>query len=177
MEMTFTFHLTRPTETRLDADYLEDRGPLEDPSDYYYLAMRGCADLAQTDAAFRIGGFGTEDWGFDISYDMSSFVESLPELVEALHGRKEFELDLYPQGVERTLTFRFPGDDMVEVECDSRTSWVPNPSKETSSRTQLLALCQALQKDLAVFLEAIGSDVAPLPPFSMWRLGGSGGRH
>ncbi|WP_042371018.1 hypothetical protein [Streptacidiphilus neutrinimicus] len=171
--MTFTFHLTRPTQTRLDADYLEDQGPLEDPSDYDYLAMRACTDLAQTDTAFHIGGFGTQDWGFDISYDMSSFVESLPELVEALHGRKEFELDLYPQGVERTLTFRFPSPDTVEIDCASRTSWVPNPPTETTSRTQLLALCHALQQDLAASLAAIGSDVAQLPPFSTWQPGGS----
>jgi hypothetical protein len=171
--MTFTFHLTRPTQTRLDPDYLEDRGPLEDLSDYHYLAMRGCADLAQTDAAFHIGGFGTQDWGFDISYDMSSFVESLPELVKALHGRKEFELDLYPEGVERTLTFRLRGDDTVEVDCASRTSWVPDPSTETAARAQLLALCRALQQDLAASLEAIGSDVAPLPPFSTWHPGAS----
>ena len=82
-------------------------------------------------------------------------------------------LDLYPEGVERTLTFRFPGDDTVEVDCASRTTWVPNPSTETSSCTQLLALCHALQEDLAASLQAIGSDVAPLPPFSTWQPGAS----
>jgi hypothetical protein len=167
--MTFTFQLTPPTETRLDADHVEDQGPLEDSSDYFYLAMRACADLARTDAAFHIGGFGREDWGFDLSYDMSSFVESLPEQVEALQGREEFELDLYPQGVERTLTFCYLSDDTVEVTCFSRTSWVPDPDIETSSRTRLLALCQELQQALAGSLETIGSEVAALPPFNAWR--------
>lgn len=51
--MTFTFRLTGPTETRLDAEYLEDRGPSEDASDYCCLAMRGCADLAQTKPSAR----------------------------------------------------------------------------------------------------------------------------
>ncbi|WP_037607287.1 hypothetical protein [Streptacidiphilus rugosus] len=125
---------------------------------------------------FRIGGFGAEDWEFDISYDMSSFVESLPELVEGLQTRRECEIDLYPPGIERTLTFRYPDQDTVEVECASRTSWAPRPSKEISSRTDLLALCRALQKDFAVSLEAVGSDVARLPPFDAWRLEGSGDR-
>jgi hypothetical protein len=102
---------------------------------------------------------------------MSAFVESLPELVEALHTRTELELDLSPQGVERTLVLRFPDRETVEVECRSRTSWVPDPATETTGRAELLALCRQLQADLAAALDAVGSEVARLPPFDGWARG------
>ena len=128
--MGFGFRLARPTSTRLSDEGLEERGHLEDGSSYDYLAMRGCADLADTDASFLIGGFGGEDWKFDISYDLSALMESLPELIAAVRLHQQFELDLYPQGVERMLTFRFPEGQTVEVDCHSRTAWTPNPATE-----------------------------------------------
>ncbi|TDU05341.1 hypothetical protein EDD99_3850 [Streptomyces sp. 846.5] len=71
--------------------------------------MRGCADLASADASSLIGGFGRNDWEFDISYDLSALMESLPDLIAAVRHQQQFELDLYPQGVERTLNLPVPG--------------------------------------------------------------------
>jgi hypothetical protein len=169
--MGFRFRLTRPTGTRLSDERLEERGPLEDDSSYEYLAMRGCAELAATDASFLIGGFGRKDWEFDISYDLSALMESLPELIAAVRHQQRFELDLYPQGVERTLTFRFPEGETVEVDCRSRTAWTPNPVTEVCDRAELLAMCTGLASDFAASLHAIGSDVAELSPFCAWSRG------
>lgn len=143
--------------------------PLEDTEDYEYLAMRACQALGATDAAFRIGGFGTQDWRFDVAYDMSAFLEELPYLIEALRAGDDFEFDLYPQGVERTLTFTPQGPDQVRVECASRTSWTPSPAVETHSRAALLTLCAQLTHDVATALTATAPTLAALPPFPTWR--------
>jgi len=166
--MRFGFHLTRPTSAQMSNERLDGRGSLEDDFDYVYLAMRGCADLAGTDASFLIGGFGREDWEFDISYDLSALMESLPELTAAVRHQQQFDLDLYPQGVERTLTFRFPEGETAEVDCHSRTAWTPNPVTEVCDRAELLGMCMDLASDFAVSLRDIGSDVAELAPFRAW---------
>ena len=80
--------------------------------------MWACHVLSETDASFRIGGFGSDGWGFDIRYDMSAFVEELPCLIDALRSGRETEIDLYPQGVERTLTFS-PAGERVLITCVS----------------------------------------------------------
>ena len=38
---------------------------------FSFEVMYACGLLAGTDRAFRIGGFGQDDWGFDVGYDMS----------------------------------------------------------------------------------------------------------
>ncbi|WP_431679369.1 hypothetical protein [Kitasatospora sp. KL5] len=171
--MAFHFSLTRPTADRLPGEHLEEREPLEDVEDYAYLVVRGCADLAETDASFRIGGFGRDDWAFDVSYDASAFLESLQGLLHAVQQRSAFEIDLYPQGVERSLVFRFQ-DDTVLVDCTSRTTWIPSPSTEVCPHRDLMSMCTALAQDFASSLHAVDSDVATLTPFSAWLRGDFG---
>ncbi|MEV7176899.1 hypothetical protein [Kitasatospora sp. NPDC093679] len=168
--MAIHFSFTAPTVDRLPDEYLDEREPIEDPDDYVYLVMRGCADLAETDASFHIGGFGRDDWAFDMSYDASAFLESLRELLRAVRERSAFEIDLYPEGVERSLVFRFE-DETVLVDCISRTDWVPSPPTEACPHREFLAMCTALAQDFAFSLHAVGSDVADLAPFRDWRQG------
>ncbi|MEV6207406.1 hypothetical protein [Kitasatospora sp. NPDC051914] len=138
--------------------------------DHVHLVMRGCTDLAETDASFRIGGFGRDDWAFDVSYDASAFLESLQDLLHTVQQRSAFEIDLYPQGVERSLVFRFQ-DDTVLVGCTPRTTWVPSPTTEVCSHRELMSMCTALARDFASSLHAIGSEVSELAPFRDWRRG------
>jgi hypothetical protein len=144
--------------------------PLEYLEDYWYLAVRACGVLAETDAGFRIGGFGTEDWAFDVGYDMSAFVEGLSGLIDALRAGNETEIDLYPQGVERTLTFS-PVGDQVRIRCVSRTSWVPRPDVEECELDELLAMCVRLAHDFAAALPDVAPTIAGLAPFDRWSRG------
>ncbi|MFC8717185.1 hypothetical protein [Kitasatospora sp. NPDC057198] len=142
----------------------------EPPYDYPVLALIGCADLAATDAAAEAGGFGAP-WHFDVPYDLSAFLEGLDQLLTAFHDRTPHTLDLYPQGLERTLTFTFPTPDLVTVHCTSRTTWVPSPSTEHHPYDQLHAQLTTLAREFATALKTSGSRTAPRPPFPAWRAG------
>lgn len=168
--MTFRFSLTGPSPAAAERARAHPLDPLEAPDDYTYLAMRACAALEATDAAFHIGGFGTDDWAFDIGYDMSAFMEELPCLIASLRAREECAVDLYPQGVERTLTFSAPAGSsgQVRISCTSRTSWVPRPAVEIAHRAELLAMSLRLTQAFATALRATAPPLARLAPFSRW---------
>ncbi|WP_405584033.1 hypothetical protein [Streptomyces sp. NBC_01190] len=157
--MPFRFSFTGPSPAAVERARAVPVEPLEDPEDYWYLAVRACGVLADTDALFRIGGFGTEDWSFDLGYDMSAFVEGLPHLIEALRAGSEAEIDLYPQGVERTLRFS-PVGDQVRITCVSRTSWVPRPGIEVCGLDELLGMCARLAQDFSEALSAVAPAIA-----------------
>ncbi|MYS24969.1 hypothetical protein GA0115240_172027 [Streptomyces sp. DvalAA-14] len=101
---------------------------------------------------------------------MSAFVEELPGLIEALRSGREIELDLYPQGVERTLTFR-PEGDQARISCVSHTSWVPRPDVELIAADELLAMCVRLAQGFAEALSAVAPAIARLAPFDRWSRG------
>ncbi|MEU6341217.1 hypothetical protein ABZ883_09745 [Streptomyces sp. NPDC046977] len=162
--MSFRFSFTGPSAPAVAPVRATPPEPLED------LTVYGCGVLARTDAAFHIGGFGWDDWHFDVGYDMSAFVEELPGLIDGLRAGRETELDLCPQGVERTLTFR-PDGERVRIGCVSRTSWVPRPDVEVRAADELMDDCVRLATDVATAIAAVAPALAPLPPFESWLRG------
>lgn len=160
----FSVRLTPPTcDLPLEAA-LE---PLEDQEDYEYLVIHSCTLLAQTDCKFHIGGFGTNDWNFDTSYDASSFLEQLPRMLQAAKAREDFDVDLYPQGTERKLRFTYSGP-LVNISCDSRTSWTPKPSVENHASDVVAQMLEDLAASFSASLKMAVPQVAALPPFSGW---------
>ncbi|OKH98444.1 hypothetical protein A6A06_30200 [Streptomyces sp. CB02923] len=141
---------------------------VEDPDDYTYLAMTASGLLAEAGYGFTIGGFGTEHWNFDVAYDMSALLEQLPEIQDSLRRGVRYEADLYPQGVERGITFS-PSGSTVELRCASRTSWVPDPDTEVHERASLEAMFDRLTHDVASGLRSVCPQVAGLRPFRDWR--------
>ncbi len=89
--------------------------------------MEVCEFLGDTGYAFRISGFGQAEWPVDVWYDLSTLVEQLPDALAALRRGEPAEIDLYGQGVERTLIFE-PAGDVVSITCSSRTRWQPEPA-------------------------------------------------
>ncbi|MET7780939.1 hypothetical protein ABZU94_13300 [Streptomyces mirabilis] len=163
--MAFYFEFTKPcagAEISLPAD------PLEEGGGYEYFVMYACDRLAQTDCEFRIGGFGLEDWGFDVAYDMSSFLEELPALIEGVCARQDVDLFLYPQGVERTLFFSGKGS-VISIRCESDTEWKPFPSVEEIPRQELIAMLRSFARDFSESLLGAAPLVAHQPPFEQWR--------
>jgi hypothetical protein len=110
--------------------------------------------LSSSDLRVHIGGFGETEWYFNISYDLAAFMESFPDLMRALASGRQFELDLYPQGLERTLVFR-PGPRETEILCVSRTSWKPDPDHEFISSQALEHMLVNLGTDFVRALEAV----------------------
>jgi hypothetical protein len=70
-----------------------------EPEDYSTSVMRACEDLsAGTTCRFVLGGFGKADWALDLGYDLSTFVEELPDLASAVRAA-----DTLPTGARQRL--------------------------------------------------------------------------
>ncbi|WP_406450801.1 nucleoside-triphosphatase [Streptomyces sp. NBC_00876] len=146
-----------------------DPVPPEADEEYETLVMEACEALAEAgDCGFRMGGFGTPEWPVDVAYDLSTLMEQLPALLAGVRAGREVEVDLYSQGLERTLTFH-PEGEVVAIRCASRTRWVPEPEWERVPRDELLAMLTGLAADFADGLAAVDSPLAEVSPFREWR--------
>ncbi|GAA1941535.1 hypothetical protein [Amycolatopsis minnesotensis] len=163
--MEFHLTLTPPGKT---AEPLDEPMGEFDLNDYEQVAMYACELLGQTDARFSIGGFGQSDWNFDIMTDFSAVAEALPVFVDFVHSRRYGELDLYPQGVERTLKF-FPEKDMVRIECESRTEyWRPDPCVEIMDFDTLDSMLQNLAANFAKSVQIVCPELSSREPLNSW---------
>ncbi|WP_208031546.1 hypothetical protein [Streptomyces cyanogenus] len=135
--------------------------------DYESLVMDACELLAETDCRFHVSGFGQDAWPVDISYDLSSVIEQLPQARTAL-GRKERALiDFYGQGVERVISFH-PVGEQVTMTCTTRTDWIPDPATETASLPDVEDMLAALAHDFRRALDRACPDIAAREPFAQW---------
>jgi hypothetical protein len=167
MSFSVSFRPPPPSESSREAGNFEEK-----PAYYDTLVIEACAALAEaTGSSFHVGGFGDEYWPLDVAYDMSAFIEQLPELLAGLRAGQIVEVDLYPQGLERTLTFRPASDGLVMIHCHSRTDWVPDPEVEIALRDELIAMFLRLAQDFATGLRAINSGLAGVEPFTRWLSG------
>lgn len=141
---------------------------LDSGDDYETLVMQACSALSDAGGSrFHIGGFGNDEWPLDVGYDLSAFMEQFPSLLASVRERREVEVDLYSQGIERTLTFR-PNEDVVMIHCESRTNWVPSPECESIAQSELVAMLLKLAEDFARGLKTIKFDLSEAAPFDRW---------
>lgn len=146
-----------------------DPVPSEPDEEYETLVMEACEALAEAEGgSFHMSGFGTPEWPLDVAYDLSAFMEQFPDLLAGLKAHREVEVDLYSQGIERTLTFR-PEGEAVGIHCASRTQWVPDPEWERLPQGELMAMLTTLAADFADGLAAVHSGLAGVAPFHEWR--------
>ncbi|MEV6055815.1 hypothetical protein [Streptomyces sp. NPDC052107] len=94
--------------------------------DYESLVMDACELLAETDCRFRVAGFGQGPWPVDISYDLSSVIEQLPQALTALRRKNRAQIDFCGQGFERVVVF-VPLGDQITMTCTTQTGWIPRP--------------------------------------------------
>ena len=123
-------------------------------SDHASVVMDACELLAATNTEFRMSGFGNNHWPVDVSYDLSTFMEALPAALAALTAGEAAEIDMYGQGIERTLAFARNGDE-VTISCQSRTSWRPSPGTETMPYADLLTMLQQVAREFDAALAAL----------------------
>ncbi|MFE5024829.1 hypothetical protein ACFRAO_16200 [Streptomyces sp. NPDC056656] len=135
--------------------------------DFESLVMDACQLLSQSDCSFRVSGFGQDSWPVDVSYDLSSVIEQLPDALASLRRRESAQIDFYGQGVERVVAFA-PDEGMVAIQCTTRTGWVPSPDTESVSQSEAEALLVALARDFKLALEHACPEVAALSPFVDW---------
>ncbi|GAA4688969.1 hypothetical protein APR04_002977 [Promicromonospora umidemergens] len=136
--------------------------------DYESLVMELCQVLAKTEGArFILSGFGREPWPMSVDYDMSVFLEQLPDLLENLESGDLFGLDMYSQGTETELEFSPDGDELT-IRCSSRTAWVPDPATERLGHGPLLQMLRKLAADFALGARTVDPALAAIEPFEQW---------
>ncbi|MFI2074062.1 MULTISPECIES: hypothetical protein [Streptomyces] len=163
MSFSVSFHPGAPSGAEGPAPVGQEWG-----DDYEVLVMEACSALSDVGGnTFHIGGFGSDEWPLDVAYDLSAFMEQLPSLLMGVREHREVEVDLYSQGVERTLIFR-PAEDRVMIHCESRTDWVPSPESESLTQGELVAMLSKLAEDFAGALKAIDSELSKVSPFAEW---------
>lgn len=162
--MAFRCSLARPTDTS-EVDFEVEL--LGDPGEYDALVMYACDLLGRTDARFHVEGFGSNDWRMDVWYDLSVFMVQFPELVQSIAERSEFELNMYSQGVERSLFF-YPGTDGVLIRCVSRTDWVPDPDVEVIDFSDLTSMLARLAVDFVESVRIVDASLVSSSPFDRW---------
>jgi hypothetical protein len=152
-----------------DSGVLENTGRSFDLSyDYESLVIELCEVLAEADGArFTLSGFGREPWPVSVDYDMSVFLEQLPDLLENLESGDVFRLDMYAQGTEAKLEFS-PGGEDVTITCSSRTAWVPDPDTERIGESALLQMLRRLAADFALSARTADPALATVEPFDRW---------
>ncbi|WP_329072324.1 hypothetical protein [Amycolatopsis sp. NBC_01480] len=86
--MVFRCTLERPSSSLALGSLI---GPkVED--DFDSMVAAACGLLAETDCRFHIEGFGALEWPVDVAYDLSAFVEQLPDLIARIRSRSRAEL-------------------------------------------------------------------------------------
>lgn len=147
----------RHTEHSLDLTY-----------DYESLVIEVCDVLGEAEnGRFTLSGFGRASWPVSVDYDMSVFLEQLPDLLESLGSGGVFPLDMYAQGTEATLEFA-PDGDHVTITCSSRTAWVPDPDTEHVDRGVLLGMLRELAMGFALAARTVDPALAAVRPFDQW---------
>lgn len=141
-----------------------------DSGDFQSLVMDACELLAEAGCRFRMGGFGQDNWNLNVSYDMSTIIEQLPDVLAALDRGEQSDIDLYSQGIERTITIT-PDGDYIDLKCQSRTSWTPNPEMERLHRGYVIGAFQKLATDFAKALITVQPELVDLEPLGRWQVG------
>ncbi|MFF5265537.1 hypothetical protein ACFY4C_42245 [Actinomadura viridis] len=163
--MTFSMVLTAPSA---DAEPDDDAEPSHD--DFDSVVMDACNVLSRTDARFEVRGFGPDPWPVDVSYDLSTALEQLPDVLAGIRATKRVTLDFYGQGMGRELVFT-PQRDDTEIVCVSRTSWEPDPATERMTSTELERMLVRLAMTFAESVSRVAPRFAVVAPLSRWRTG------
>lgn len=87
-----------------------------------------CESLSEEGSVqFLVSGFGHADWPVDVYTDLCVVIEQVPVAIRSLRRGEPAILSFYEQGPERDILMNPTGAETV-VECQSRTSWRPDPS-------------------------------------------------
>ncbi|WP_146075028.1 hypothetical protein [Streptomyces sp. Ru73] len=159
--MQFRMSVTPPsTQTVLTTDFSFDE-------DFDSLVMDTCQLLSRTDCEFQVSGLGQDRWPVDVSCDLSSVIEQLPEALTALREREPAQIDFYGQGIERLVTFT-PRAESVVVSCTTNNGDSPDVTTETVPHREAEELLANLAREFKAALERACPEVAALPPFADW---------
>jgi hypothetical protein len=158
-----TFHLD------LRIENLVRQGTPEEPDwDLDLVALHTCEVLEETGAVFVVSGFGDPQWPVDVQFDLASVVPQLPQVISDLAAERQTEINLYEQGVQRTVEMTPQGASSVLLRCKSFGDWNPLSADETMTLGDLQEMVGGLAVKFAGAVAEIYPDLATVPPLPQW---------
>ncbi|WP_433223079.1 hypothetical protein ACQP00_25180 [Dactylosporangium sp. CS-047395] len=163
-----TFHLALHAGAPFDLDpAVAAEGSLE------AIALHGCARMEDAGWRFTAGGFGDERWPVDVRFDLAAIIPQLPDLLAALEGAREAELDFFEQGIDRTVTMRpRPGTPDVLLHCSSNANWSPAQPDEVAPMVDLQRMMRDLAHAFAAGIAVAQPSWAQASPLREWLTAG-----
>jgi hypothetical protein len=123
---------------------------------------------ARQDTQFFVSGFGEQVWAVDISTDLASIIEQLPEVVTSLQKRNyPVEIYFYGQGIDRRLVCE-SNSSSINVTCDSGTSWVPRPRTLILNEEEFLLQFLDLKTSFIECARQVAPHLAATQQFTSW---------
>lgn len=158
MTAGFSMMLTRVGST---ASHDPGRAYDDEFDDVSSVIEDACAILGESGAVrFSVSGFSDTPWPVDVATDLSVVLEQLPDAIKKAREGKDFVIDFYEQGIERTLHFHHQGDS-TKIECSSRhATWTPSPSSLIVEPAQLEAMLRTLAANFLRSLEEVSPALA-----------------
>ena len=139
-----------------------------------------CEKLEETGIAFfRMSGFGRGVWPVDVCLDLACVLEQLSEAIDAIRQENyPFDLELYEQGIEKTITFTKKDDDgFIEAKCrdffvsegyPGNTSWKPDPDAILVEEGDILSQLLNLKSSFIQAVRTICPDLSTKELFTAW---------
>ena len=100
-------------------------------------------------------------------HPLAVVVEQIPAALRALGNGAAATLDFYEQGIERMLTMEPTGTE-VAVECQSMTSWQPEPSVIRINSAKLLKMLSAFLGEFVERAQQRCPELVEHPWFREW---------
>lgn len=123
-----------------------------------------------TRSEFRVSGFGQQRWPVDVSCDLGIFLEQLPYALRRLQAGQTAQIDLYEQGVERTLDW-VPAGPVCVATCRSWSTWQPDPSVQTVSTRDVIDLMSTTLETFLGAMAQMAPELLAHPWIVEWREG------
>ncbi|MDY7012996.1 MAG: hypothetical protein SVX43_05235 [Cyanobacteriota bacterium] len=163
-----------PQKEQTDCDWLDVK------TDINSLLSVACERLEETGLfVFEMSGFGRETWPVEVYPDLACVLEQLSEAIDAIHQeRYPFNLELYEQGIEKTITFVKENDEgLIKAKChdfwpqegcDRSSSWSPEPDTIVILKENLLSQLLFLKFSFIQAVQKKCSDLAAEDLFIEW---------
>ena len=125
-----------------------------------------CDCIAES-GQFIVSGFGQDPWPTDVGTDLPVLLEQLPEALDAIESSRDFKIDFYEQGLERTIEFSFAGACYVAT-CASFGSWQPTRNPEPIAAPELEKQSLDIREGFMRLLKRDFHELAESPFIQSW---------
>jgi hypothetical protein len=126
----------------------------------------GCELLQECGARFDVDGFGLQ-WPVDVSTDLATILPQIDAAIGALANGKDFRLDFFEQGIERTVIGTHRGD-LVALRCGRLSGSEMLGSEEVENPQELATQLRNVKAAFCGQVRALTPPLAADPLFCSW---------